>query len=272
MFKSLLKTIPVSWQMKLPLSVRLDFYQKELLEYLELCAALIRDEKVRTFQAAIRLIRQEKKEPLILIDYLFDVESSLFDGDSIYDAVQLENTSFLLDENEPELAIINNTTQQTSEFPLFKNTEHDWGEDELESKLAQLWVGILIWAAKKRAVSCRLSWQDCDKDLGTEELGHDLPMEGFEEFFKTPGEVFMTYEKEEFKVFDLPGSLIQPMINISLGLADLPYWVKKPQKGNFTLKAERNHFEVSLHYQPEEKQLNFCLNFSVLSESELAED
>jgi len=129
---------------------------------------------------------------------------------------------------------------------------------QLDSKLCQLFEKILVRTSQENATYCAISWNDCDKPI---EMADDFPFSDDDFAVMDTGKVYMNVEEEERLVFDIPEQLMTALVNIVLGLADLPYWEERGQKSSFTLTAEDEIYNLSLEYKPESKRLE--LHFGV---------
>ena len=220
------------------------FYKKKLFRLLELYGALIRDGKARTFQSAIKLVRLQGEEPKSIKLVVEEIERTLISGETLEVALAVSLIQGKdLEKYSNELEFIKNSAADTWQYSNFANKNQDWGGESkpgdcpniLDSKICQLCFKIMIRALQEKAEAIIVDLS-CD-----------------EEYFAS--EIHMIIEGVKREVFNLPASLIHPVLNTYLGLADLPYWKEEEISGCFGLLAEGIDFSGKVHLKREEKEL-----------------
>ena len=222
------------------------FYRKKLFKLLDLYGALIRDGKARTFQSAIKMVRRQGDEPNSLKAYIHEIEMALISGETLEVSLSVSLPS--IQEKDirkyfKETEYIANSSADTWQYSNFVNKNQDWGNESepgeitqiLDSKICQLCIKIMIRAQQEKAEATII----------------DLKLET--EYYAS--EIHMIVEGIKRKVFDLPASLIQPVLNTFLGIADIPYWKEGEKRGGFTLLADGENLSGEVYAKHKSNEL-----------------
>ena len=268
------------------------FYKKKLFILLELYGSLIKDGKARTFQSAIKMVREKGEEPRRLKKIMAEVERELNAGCSLIESLQI-TILYEIDLNrfENEAVFIKNSQVDTSAYSYFECTTHDWGksspeqiaaEEEFSEKAVEIMekygddfersVDELNKLYKNRPPEVKngtivesklcqmcISMLTRARQEEAEALIIDWsePIKDMSEI--NPAPVLLQIDGEKIQVFDIPRSLTFSNVSVFLGLADLPYWTKEETKGPFKVFIEDEVYSGEVHYQPVEKLLTVSL-------------
>ena len=229
MLKTLFKSLPFKLQNGLFEIYRGSVYKEDLIEFINLAAALIQKEKAGSFHRAFRIILEHKSLSPTFLMIIEEMIKILEEGETLNFALR-----YVLGSDEFELkcleeALVERQHIDVSSFPdRTDEPVHFWKDDE-ESKLIQLIAKILIRASQESCSEIEIDWQNKDEPSG----------------------VYMFRSGERFQVYDLPASLTEPIFFIILGLADLPYWEKQQNEGKFKLNIGDFSFRCCIKSFPE---------------------